>query len=172
MAHADPAAELPVALVALDAVIETQAVDGSRRIPAADFFTGPFGTVLEHAEIVTAVELPPCDGSSTGAFEEFAVRAGDFALAAAAVAADVVDGTIRDARVALGGVGPTAARIAAAEGVLEGAVVSPELVAAAAAAAASACDPPPDGTTSPEYRRVLVEQLVARALGRALGAGR
>ena len=171
VAHADPAAELPVALIALDAVIHTYGPGGIRRVAATDFFTGPFTTVLQHAELVTAVELPASAPSSTGAFEEFAVRSGDFALAAAAVACDVADGTVRGARVAVGGVAATATRSTAAEEVLEGEAASYELVAAAAAAAAAACDPDVD-PGSRRHRRAVLEHVVRTALSRALGVAR
>ena len=95
IAHADPAAELPVALLALGAEVEVRSAAGLRAVPIDAFFTGPFSTVLGPAELVTGVVLPPCRAASAGAFAEFAVRSGDFALASAAVAADVIDGRLQ-----------------------------------------------------------------------------
>ena len=164
IAHADPAAELPVALLALGAEVEVRSAAGLRAVPIDAFFTGPFSTVLGPAELVTGVVLPPCRAASAGAFAEFAVRSGDFALASAAVAADVIDGRLRSVRVALGGVDATPVRSAASEAVLEGS--GPDAFAAAAAAAAGDCDPASDGQTTAAYRRVLVERLVGDALAR------
>jgi carbon-monoxide dehydrogenase medium subunit/6-hydroxypseudooxynicotine dehydrogenase subunit alpha len=162
VAHADPAAELPVALLALGARVAIRSATGGRIVPVDDFFRGPFATALEPCEIVTAVLLPPCRDGSRGAFVEFAIRSGDFALASAAVAARVEDGCLRDVRVALGGVDATAVRSAAAESTLEGA--GRNAFAAAAAAAAAGCHPASDQTADASYRRTLVERLVGDAL--------
>ena len=74
LAHADPAAELPAVMLALDARIRVENVQGSREVPAADFFTGLFSTALESGELVTEITIPATQaaGSRTGtAFEEF-----------------------------------------------------------------------------------------------------
>ncbi len=162
IAHADPAAELPVALLALGARVAVRSAVGGRVIPIDDFFTGPFATAVEPGELVTAILLPPCHDRSRGAFTEFAVRSGDFALASAAVAARVEDGCLREVRIALGGVDTTPVRSAAAESTAEGA--GREAFAAAAADAAADCRPASDRLTSARYRRTLVERLVGDAL--------
>lgn len=168
IAHADPAAELPVALLALGAEVEMRSASGRRAVPIDAFFTGPFTTVLDPAEMVAGVVLPACGETSVGAFAEFAVRSGDFALASAAVAADVIDGRLTAVRVALGGVDATPIRSAASEALLEGA--GPDAFAAAAAAAARDCDPASDGQTTAAYRRALVQRLVGDALARLVTA--
>ena len=109
LAHADPAAELPAVMIALDARIRVENVQGSREVPAADFFTGLFSTALESGELVTEIAIPATQaaGIRTGtAFEEFSRRHGDFALAGVA-ARVAVDGSGRCtlARIALFGVG-------------------------------------------------------------------
>jgi carbon-monoxide dehydrogenase medium subunit len=98
IAHGDPAAELPVVAVALGAQIVVRSTRGGRTIGAEDFFVGPYLTLLAEDELVTEVRFPPADA----VFEEFAVRAGDFAVVC--ICAARVNGTMR---VAAGGVGAT-----------------------------------------------------------------
>jgi carbon-monoxide dehydrogenase medium subunit len=102
LAHADPAAELPLAMVTLDAVLRIRSVRGTRAVPARGFFRDALTTTLEPDELLTEIELPVAPAGARVAFREYARRHGDFAIAAAAVqrAGD-------DARIAagLGGVG-------------------------------------------------------------------
>jgi carbon-monoxide dehydrogenase medium subunit len=115
LAHADPAAQLPLVAVALDASIESVSARGSRVVPAAEFFQGIFTTALEADEILTALHVPlPVHPEGWG-FRLFRRRAGDFALlAVAATVASDADGMVR-LRLAVGGLGPTPVRITAAE---------------------------------------------------------
>jgi CO/xanthine dehydrogenase FAD-binding subunit len=162
LAHADPAAELAVAALALDAELVLRGPAGERRVPAEEFFLGPFTTALAPGELLTEVALPQAPAGARGAFEEFSVRAGDYALASACVVVAAEGGVISHARVALGSVGPTPLRARAAErALLEGA--PPEDVSAAAAAE---CDPGSDVHADAGYRRRLVAVLVRRALER------
>jgi CO/xanthine dehydrogenase FAD-binding subunit len=104
LAHADPAAELPAVMLALEATIKLQKQAGARSVPAAEFFTGLFSTAIEPGEIITEVELPrPQHRDRTGyAFDEISRRHGDFALAgAAAVVSTDAHGVCTSARVAL-----------------------------------------------------------------------
>jgi len=163
LAHADPAAELPVALLALDATVVVRSPGGEREIPIDGFATGPFQTVLTPGELVTGARVPPRAGARV-AFRELAVRSGDFALAIAAVVVDVEEGALRRVRVALGGVDPVPRRSVEAERLLEGAAPGDEAIEAAAEAAAAGCDPVADHVTSAAYRRDLVRRLVRDAL--------
>ena len=169
-AHADPAAELPAALHALDATLVLQGPDGERLVAAADFFQGPFTTARRSSELLTAVRLPaPAVGARHG-FHEVARRHGDFALAGAAVV--VAPGTPgapgRQARIALFGVAPCAFRAAAAEAAL--AAGAP--VAEVAALAAAAADPHDDVHATANYRRAAARICVLRALAAAgIGPG-
>lgn len=160
LAHADPAAELPLALLTLDATVIARSRAGSRSIPISQFFLGPFTTLLAPDEMVTAVVLPPSATKGVAAFSEVAVRRGDFALAAAAATATVEDGRLRNVRITLGAVEAVPVRIGAAEALLENAEPTVEAIAEAAAAAASSCDPIEDRATSARYRRALVARLV------------
>lgn len=173
IAHADPAAELPAALVALDAELEIAAGGGHRRwVAAGDFFQGWFSTALGAGELLTAVRLPSWAPSGTGSarwgFEELARRQGDFAMALAATVV-VHDGdVVSSARVVVGGVAPIPLRCRAAEAALVGRSPSAadwtDVAAATAAAARAEVDPSSDVHADAEYRRELVEVLVARAL--------
>jgi carbon-monoxide dehydrogenase medium subunit/6-hydroxypseudooxynicotine dehydrogenase subunit alpha len=161
LAHADPAAELPVACLALDARIVARSLAGEREIEAASFFIAPFTTALRPDEAVVAVRIGDTGGA--GAFGEIALRAGDFALAAVAVACAVdASGRLTRARVALGGVGATPARATEAERILEGASPEPALAVEAGHLAASACDVPDD--VDGRHRRELVAVLVRDAV--------
>lgn len=87
IAHADPAAELPTAMVALNATFTLSSVDGARKVAAADFFLGFLTTDIQQNELVTEVEIPLNSGRTYG-FAEYARRPGDFAVAGAFVSLD------------------------------------------------------------------------------------
>jgi carbon-monoxide dehydrogenase medium subunit len=174
LAHADPAAELPAVMIALDAGIRVESVQGSREVPAADFFTGLFSTALEPGELVTEIVIPcvPTKGNGAGtAFEEFSRRHGDFARAGVAVRVATDDnGRCTLARVALFGVGDRPMLASGCARVLEGQLPSAGVIRAAADAAASNdIDPTSDIHASSRYRRHLAGVLTRRALERAFG---
>ena len=172
LAHADPAAELPAVMIALGARIRVERVQGSREVPAADFFTGLFSTALEAGELVTDITIPAAQvsGIRTGtAFEEFSRRHGDFALAgvAARVAIDE-NGRCTLARVALFGVGDRPMLASSCARMLKGQSPSTEGIRAAAdAAARDDIDPTSDIHASSRYRRHLACVLTRRVLERA-----
>ena len=173
LAHADPAAELPAVMTALDARIAVASASGRRTIAAREFFTGPLSTALAPDEIVTGVETPALPAYGW-AVEEMSRRAGDFAVAAV-VALVSVDrrGRVDDARVAFGGVADRPFHARAAEDALRGREPTTESIARAARAAREALDPPSDAFVSGAYRRlvagVLCRRALARAVARALG---
>jgi len=171
LSHADPAAELPMMAVLLDATFRVVGPSGMRDVAAADFFQGALATALAKDELLTEVLLPPraCTG---WAFHEFAQRAGDYALAAVGVTLTTIDGRAADVRLAVMGVGETPLRIAAAEAALNGHPIDAERIAAAVAAVRAAVTPSNDLHGSAEYRRHLVGGLVGRALEDAWGRGR
>ena len=164
LAHADPAAELAIAALALDAAVVVASVRDTRIIPIAEFFDGPFMASLESDEMVISVRIPRHTGRSV-AFEEMAIRAGDFAVAAvAAVAKCDADGTLTDVRIALGGVAGTAIRAREAEALLNEARFDAGRLRQAALLAAAATSPSTDIHGTAEYRRGLVVPLVERAI--------
>ena len=164
LSHADPAAELPMMAVLLDAALTLEGPGGSRTVAAADFFDGALTTVLAEDELLTAVTLPPLPPGHGWGFHEFAQRAGDFALAAAAATMTAHDGKAANVRLAVMGVGENPSRIADAEAALNGKPVDDAAIAAAVAAVRGAVDPPEDLHGSADYRRHLVGGMVERAL--------
>lgn len=168
LSHADPAAELPLVMVGLDASLTLRRVSGARRVSAADFFTGYLTTVLEPDELLTEVEVPTTRGKGT-ALEELARRAGDFAMVAVAAIVRVDRrGRVDEARLAYGGVGPRPLRANRAEDALLGREPTAERVAIAARTARTFISPHGDAFVSAAYRSLLVEVLGRRALGRAV----
>ena len=168
LSHADPAAELPMLSLLLDARIHVRAASGSRVIAASKFFLGALSNALQDDEIVVQVDLPGLAAGTGWAFEEFSRRAGDFALAAVAVLVRVTQGCISEARIALMGVAETPIRAPAAEALLLGAQASDALVERAVRAVCEPLRPPADLHASPEYRRHLAGVLAYRAIGAAL----
>jgi carbon-monoxide dehydrogenase medium subunit len=164
LAHADPAAELPMMALLLEADIEIAGAGGARTIAARDFFRGALSTAIAEDEIVTNVVLPALPPATGWGFEEVARRAGDFALAAVATTLSLSGEGVAEARVAVTGAGEKPLRIAAAEALLRDQGAGPDAIAAAARAACEAVEPHGDLHASADYRRHLVGVLTARAL--------
>ena len=167
IAHADPSAEWCMLAVLLDAEIVAVGPEGERVIPASDFFQGFFMTALEPDEMVVEVRFP--EPAPHASIQEFARRAGDFAIVSAAVSLDVRDKECHSARVVLGGVSDIPLRVPEAERVLERADISREVFDEAGQEAAKAIDPPSDVHGDADYRRDLSAVLVRRALTEAAG---
>jgi carbon-monoxide dehydrogenase medium subunit len=170
IAHADPAAELPAVLLALDGDVEAVGPRGSRSVPAAEFFAGFLTTALEPDELLTAVRFPPWPAGAGWSFHEFSRRSGDFAVAGVAVVLRLDGrGAVAEARIALTGVDATPVRASKAEASLVGQVPSTAAWEAAGADAAADLEPPSDLHGTADYRRHLVKVLVQRALVEAHG---
>lgn len=164
LSHADPSAELPIAMAALDAEMVVQGPKGRRTITAAQFFTGYFSTALAPDELLVEVRIPAAADGDGVAVEEFSRRQGDFAIAAIAA---VVGKGGKKVRIAAGGVGPHAARIREAEAILEKGGVNADTISAACAKASEVVQPGSDQNASADYRRHLTGVLLGRALRRA-----
>ena len=167
IAHGDPSAEWCMLAALLDAEIVAVGSGGERVIPASDFFHGFFMTALEPDEMI--VEIRFSQPAPNAALQEFARRAGDYAIVAAAVTLDMDEGKCRSARVVLGGVADVPLRVTEAERVLEGAEVGREAFEEAGREAARVVDPPTDVQGTAEYRRDLSAVMVRRALEEAAG---
>jgi aerobic carbon-monoxide dehydrogenase medium subunit len=167
IAHGDPSAEWCLLAALLDAEVVAIGPGGERVIPASDFFHGFFMTALEPDEMV--VEVRFSEPAPRAAMQEFARRAGDYGIVAAAAALDVRNGECRSARVVLGGVADVPLRIPEAERVLEGADIGREAFEEAGREAARVIDPPSDVQGTADYRRDLSAVLVRRALTEAAG---
>jgi aerobic carbon-monoxide dehydrogenase medium subunit len=169
LAHADPAAELPVLAVALDARLKLQTANAERWVTAGDFFQGLFTTALAPDEMLVEVALPPLPARTGTAFVEFARRRGDYALmGVAAVVSLDEDGRCQVAKLVYlnAGEGPLSAPDAAGE--LVGEMALPEVIAEAAALAAEGeINPMGNVHATPEYQRHLARVLTRRALERA-----
>lgn len=168
LAHADPAAELPMVMMALDASLTLAGPRGRRTLSAREFFRGQLTTALDHDELLTEVEVPVTRGMGH-AVEEFARREGDFAIVAVTALVGLDRrGCVEDARLAFAGVAPTPVRAPEGEEVLRGHEPTVERIALAAAAVLGALRPDADPFVSAEYRRHLAGVLTRRALGRAV----
>ena len=164
LAHADPAADYPATLLALDAEFELQHHRGSRVVLAHEFFQGLMTTALRPGELLTEIRLPVPAGVGA-AYLKMPNPASGFALAgvSAAMAVDA-DGRCTMARVGITGVAPTAYRARAVEETLVGREPTDDTLAAAAAAAADGVEANADLFASAEYRRHLARVLTRRAL--------
>ncbi len=150
LAHADPAADLPAVLLALDATLVARGPEGSREIPAGQFFRGLFETALEPGELLTEIRiLKPA--APAWSFQKFTKRAIDWAIVGVA---------LQGGKVALVNMGPTPLRATA----VERALTAGAGAADAAALAADGTSPSEDLTASRRYREHLARVLVRRAL--------
>jgi carbon-monoxide dehydrogenase medium subunit len=176
LAHADPAAELPAVALVLDAELVAAGPGGTRVIPAAGFFQGPYSTALAPDEILTEIRLPVWAGGH--AFTEFSRVHANFAVVAVAALVEL-DGDgdrIRRAALALAGVAPTPVRAGSAERALAGAPAAgaEALRAIRAAADAGAADLSPAGDlhASPQTRRGLARTYLRRGIELAVSRAR
>lgn len=167
-AHADPASEYPAVALVLDIELKAVGPEGTRTIPAADFFVTYMTTSLGASEVLTEVRLPPWVRGTGWAIQEMARRHGDLALAGVAATLRLARGSCTGVRLAAFGVNATAVRLTAAEQLLEGRAPEAASFARAAAAAAEKLEEPMSCVhASSEYRRQLVEVLVRRCLAEA-----
>ncbi len=167
--HADPASEIPAALLALEASCRVRGPDGERWIPAEEFFLGLFGTALGPEELLIEVALPGRRPRTGCAFREIARRHGDYALAGLAARLAIgEDGGLRDVRLAYLGVGGAPALAARAARALEGEAPTATALSEAARVAATELEPMEDMHATAVYRSRLVEVLTREALAVAV----
>lgn len=166
LAHADPAAELPVLAVALDATFTIRGATGERRVAAGEFFVGLMTTDLAPDELLVEIEIPATEPRSGWGFVEIARRKGDYAQAGvAAVVTLAEDGSVRRARLVYltAGEVPTPAP-AAAEILTQHGLTDEGIRLAAATAAGEEIDPTDDIHASADFKRHLAEVVTRRAL--------
>jgi carbon-monoxide dehydrogenase medium subunit len=171
LSHADPAAELPMMAVLLDAQLQIAGAKGLRQVAARDFFLGALTTDLEENEILVQVEFPGLPKRSAYAFDEFAQRSGDFALCSVAVilswSGNFLTGgkKIGDVRIALMGVDETPVRIEVAEQLLSGAKhIDDPLLEQVASVIRDTIQPNGDLHASADYRRHLAYTMSQQTL--------
>jgi CO/xanthine dehydrogenase FAD-binding subunit len=167
IAHADPAAEYPAVLTALDGEVVARSARGERTLRPRDLFQTYLTTTLESDEILTEVRLPAMPAGAGYAFEEFARRHGDFAIVGIAALIALEGRRVVRARLATAGAHPVPCRLRAAEEILERDGLNDEAIAAAAARAGELVEPDSDIHASADCRRHLTGVLTARALKRA-----
>jgi carbon-monoxide dehydrogenase medium subunit len=172
IAHADPAADYPTALVALGATVVARGPKGERKIPAETFFVDLFTTALKPGEIVTAVLVPP-SGRAGAAYLKHPHPASRYAVAGVAAVVELKSGVCDRASLVVGGVTTNPVRIAAAEAALAGRKPDAAGIAAAVAHVAAALeDPMGDTYASGEFRVHLATVLAGRALTAAFERAR
>lgn len=164
LAHADPAADYPAAILALEAEIVTQGPGGKRSIPAADFFKGLFTTALEPSELIVEVRVPVPGGKSGAAYLKFPHPASGFAVVGCAALVTLDGGKCQKVRVAFTGVAEKAFRDRAVEDALTGKPPDERSIADAAQRAAEGVEPLSDIFASADYRRHLARVYAKRAL--------
>jgi aerobic carbon-monoxide dehydrogenase medium subunit len=168
LAHADPGADLPAAVLALDAEIALKGPNGERSVRADEFFQGFFTSDIGEAEILTEIRLAQPPARTGTAYVKFPNPASGYAVVgvAARVTLDE-DGRVADARVAITGAGDHAVRATAVEDALRGQQLTDEVIATAAANAPEGIDPLDDIHASAEYRAELARVYTRRALVKA-----
>lgn len=171
LCHNEPGADMPPALLALDASVELRSLKGSRKVPLTKFFRGYFETVVEPDEILSRVEISTLPQNARGAYIKHAISPEDLAIAGVAVVlipGDKNVNSVRELRIGLGGVASIPFRATKAEEAVNGKVLNDEAIQAAAEIAASEAEPMSDPHASADYRRKMVKVLVRRAIAAAM----
>jgi carbon-monoxide dehydrogenase medium subunit len=169
LVHADPAAEWPAVVTALDGTLLLRSTRGTRRVKASEFADGPYMTSIGEDELLTGIELPaPPPGVAAG-FAEVSRRPGDFATALAAVRLTVDGGVVTSARVVVGGMSGRPIRCPGAEEALVGSGVDAIVAGHVGALARESCHAYDDFHAPAAYRLAMASVVVADALGGALG---
>ena len=168
LAHADPAADYPTAILALDAVLVVRGARGERKIPAGKFFLDLFTSALKPGEILTSVLVPAYGKGMGGAYFKHRHPASSYAVVGVAALVELSAGLCKRAALAVGGAGATAVRASEAEAALAGRKPDSKSIEEAASRVASAvAEPLSDTYASGEYRLHLAKVLARRALTQA-----
>jgi len=171
-AHADPGADLPGALLVLNAELVARGPGGTRTIAAADFFTGLLSTALEANEVLTEIRVPALPAHSASTYLKLANQASGYAIVGIAAVVSLNGGAVADCRVGISGVAETASRATATEQALRGQQASAAAVKAAAQQASAGVEALGDIHASADYRTHLVRVYAERALNAAIERAR
>jgi aerobic carbon-monoxide dehydrogenase medium subunit len=166
LCQADPSEDLSAAFAALKASMVIQHPDGSRAVPAREFFTGPYETVVTAGEMLTEIRIPVRPGGGS-AYEKVGRRVGDWPVGAVGAAVWLAGNAIAEAGIGLTAVGAPQFAAAEAEEFLRGAPATEESFARAGQIAAEHCAPVSDQRGPADYKRHLASELTVRALRRA-----
>ena len=165
IAHADPSAEYPAVLAALDGEVVVRGPTGERVISAGDLFLTICTTTMAPNELLVEVRMPVLPAGTGSAFVELNRRHGDWAIVGAAAVVTVdEDGSCSEARIALAGVGGTPIRCREAEASLAGRDLKDDVLAEAAERSAAVAEPSDDLHASADYKRAMIQVFVERAL--------
>jgi len=164
LAHADGSAEIPLCLATLGGAVVVEGPSGRRAITPDEFFVTHYFTTLEPGELVVESTWPQPAANEGTAFEELALRAGDYALAMVAVVLRRIDGVAREVRIRVGAVTERPTAASEAEQAVAGAPVTASSAHEAGMLAAQSIDPPATIHASTAYLRQLTGTLVERAL--------
>ena len=169
LAHADPAADLPVILTALNATFVVQSASGNRAIGSDDFFMDFYTTAMNANEILTEIHVPiPAPGTGSAYVKLPHPASGYVVVSAGALIARQASGACTAARIAMGGLGSGPCRAMATEMELRGKPLTPQVIAAAAALAAEETDPVDDSYAGAEYKRHVATIFARKAIEAAL----
>ena len=172
LAHADPAAQLPLLAVLMDAEIICESREGRREIKADDFFLSIMTTALTRGEVVVGVRFPKPPPSTGWGFELFSRRRGDFAIVATGALVALEEDRVSDLRLAVGGAGPRPVRLDAQLAEFRDRPPDAAWLEAVGDVAAKSCDAVDEARISAAYRKELSGVLVRRALAAAVGRAR
>jgi carbon-monoxide dehydrogenase medium subunit len=164
LAHADPAAEWPACMLALDATFVIAGPGGERRVAAGDFFQGLYSTALQPGELLLACEVPVIGAGEVQHFDELARRHGDYAVVGLAACARVDGEQLGDVRLAFLSLGDRPLRAPATEALLQSAPLSQGLIDRADAALRAEIEPFADLTHGTATKKQLAATLLRRAL--------
>ncbi len=168
--HADPAADLPTALVAADASFVAMGPKGERTISSKDFFVDIFTTALDQDEVLTEIRIPNFPPHSASGYIKHSRREGDFAITSCGVVLTTERGnTCKDVRIALGSVASTPLRFYNAENYLKGKKLDDKTIVDASNQKPEGANPPSDMHGSKEYRMEMIKVFTKRTLKLALG---
>ena len=172
LAHADPAADYPAVILALDAMVTAVGPTGEREIPIGDFFQGFLTTALDPGELLTAIRftIPPAGAGQ--AYEKLANHASGYAIVGIAAIVTVADGKVAEARVGITGASDHAYRATAVEQALTGKATDDATLKAAAQHAVDGIDLLDDLHAPADYRAQVTRNLTFRALKTAAGRAR
>lgn len=171
LGHADPAQDMPPALIALDARVDVAGPDGTRQLPVEDLFTGYLETSLRAGELITGVAVTAPAPATRGGYLKFLPRtADDYATVSVAAVADMVEGRVARLRLALGAVASTPVRATSVETALAHGLVTPDDLSDAAELVRQDIDPMSDARGSASYKKDAAVVCVRRLLGRLVEA--
>lgn len=167
IAYADPAAEWPTCMLALNGTAVVRGPNGERRVAADDFFLGLYTTALEPDELLVATEFPVASANHWYGFTELARRHGDYAIVGVAASAQRQGSTLTDVRIVLLGVDAVPFRAVKTESLINGRSLDQAGISQALDCLRNELDPLPDLTNSPETKRHLASVLLGRLLATA-----